>query len=233
MRDESIRAALEQHDVPADSPTFFDDLWELVHAREHAALVRWRRISVVLAGVAVAALAAASVLAAPHGSGVVDSTMTCTLQIQGGLPVFDIGARPRSTVRGKPPYTFTYPAELSMTTGGDVFFGPKLFMAQSSAKGYVLDRSACKSGTHPIPFSRSGLRLVKRTSIGYDGLDLRCVGPARVIARIRLVQNANGEPVGAQMAVHVARSDKPLAYIVWNAGHLTAYGSTACDTHGF
>jgi len=224
MRDERIRAALEQHDVPADSPTFFDDLWELAHAREHAALVRWRRMSVVLAVVAVAALAAASVLAAPHGSGVVDSTMTCTLQIQGGLPVFDIGARPRSTVRGTPPNTFTYPAELTMTTGGDLFAGPKLFTAQSSAKGYVLDRSACKSGAKPIPFSRAGLQLVKRTTIGYDGLDLRCVGPARVFTRIRLVQNANGEPVSAQLAVRVVRTGKPLAYVLWSTGHLTAYG---------
>ena len=52
-RDDIVRAALERQAVPAERTDFFDDLWELVQAREHAAAVRWRRISIVLAAVAV------------------------------------------------------------------------------------------------------------------------------------------------------------------------------------
>ena len=223
-----VRALLEQFQVPPQSRTFFDDLWELVQAREHARAVRWRRISLVLGGVAVAAIAAAGVLAAPRGTPAVDQTVACTLEDQGGLPVVAFQLRARQRRRGGP-YPFTYPAQVAMLTGGQ----KNLFLAQGDSKGYLLAKSDC--GDAPArPLSTKG--LTEHTTIvqgRLEGVQVRCVGPARIAVHVRLQQDAKGFPTHVWLRAAVARTGKPLIDVDWSPALLRESSSPRCQTEGF
>jgi hypothetical protein len=229
MRDDEIRASLEELELPPQPTRFFDDLWELVTAREHAAAVRWRRISVALAVVAVTAITTATVLAAPHGSNVVDQTLVCTLQQQGGIPVVNVGVQPVSPPRKMSTYTWTEPAELLVTTGGDAFQGHRLFDAQSTAKGYLLDTSLCSAGRVKVPLARAGLPSTGVLHQGYKGIQLRCLGPGHVTLHLRLLQDSSGHPTSGQLAARITRTNKPLLYIEWSRGLVRTYAAPSCD----
>jgi len=225
-RDDVVRAALERHDLPRERAGFFDEIWEAVQAREHAAAVRWRRVSAVLAAVAAAAVTAAGVLAAPHTSNVADSTSTCLLGVQGGLPVFDIGAEPLSPPIGAD--GFRIPGNVTMTSSGSLFDGTKLFVAQGGAKGYLLDSSACKDGGRRIPLAADGLAPAGTFKTGYQGVDIRCLVATRITLRVRLTTSSKGLPTRVQLAVRNARTNKPLAFVDWTERVVRAYASRAC-----
>src|SRR5690242_6402846 len=118
-----LEARVVERLVPPESPTFFDDFWELTAQREHLAARRWRRIALALGAVALTAAAAAGVIAAPLGShDVVDEHVTCTTQTQAAYHVFDLGAGPT-----RPPSNyFRQTAQLIISTGGDTYYGTKL-----------------------------------------------------------------------------------------------------------
>lgn len=230
MRDEAVRTALEQLELPPQPVQFFDDLWELVTAREHAAAVRWRRISVALAVVALAAITTATVLAAPHGSNVVDQTLVCTLQQQGGIPVVNVGAQPISPPhKGTGTYTWTEPAELLVTTGGNAFEGHRLFDAQSAAKGYLLDTSLCATTGTRVPLVRAALPSTGVLRQGFKGIALRCLGPGRVTLHLRLVQDSSGHPTSGQLAARITRTNTPLFFVEWSRTLVRTYGAPRCD----
>jgi len=236
MRDEFVRDALEEHVVPAESPTFFDDLWELVTTREHAAAVRCRRISIALAVVAVAAITTATVLAAPHGAGTVDQTVTCALQTQGGIPEMTVVLKPKSPPQGPPKYSYVQPAELDVTTGTTpmgagvpVDNSQRLFLAAGGTKGYLLSHTSCSDHGARPPLARSGLPPTQTLRRGFLGLSIRCLGPAKVTLRVRLTQNANGEPTRVLLAIRAARTGKALVFADWSATLVHAAAARSCD----
>jgi hypothetical protein len=234
-RDLIVRDALEQHVVPEQSPTFFEDLWDLVHRREHSAVVRWRRISIALAAVAIAAIVAATVLAAPHATRTTDQTVTCELQDQGGLPEISVLVRPESPPSGAP-YHYVNPAQLDITTGTapmgagfGVANNQRLFLVAGGTKGYLLSHTACKAGGRRPPLARAGLPPTQTLRRGFLGLIIRCLGPAKVTLRVRLTQNANGEPAHVLLAVRAARTGKALVFADWTATLVRAAAAPSCD----
>lgn len=229
-RDADVRALLEQFEVPAQSRTFFDELWELVQAREHARAVRWRRVSIVLACIAVAAITAAGVVAAPHGTPAVDQTLNCRLEVQGGIPVIAFRLRARQLPHGTR-YAFTYPATVALVTGGE----RSLFVVQADSKGYLLNRSSCTSSNRRVAFSAVGLgehtTLVKNARVG---VEIRCLGPVQVAVHLRLTQDAHGLPSHVRLAAVVARTGKPLIDVDWSQALVREWSSTSrCEAEGY
>ena len=225
-----VRTLLEQFPVPPQPRTFFDDLWELVQTREHARAVRWRRISIALAGIALAAVAAAGVLAAPHGTPAFDQTVTCTLEEQGGIPVVAFQLRAKEPREGSAPYFYTLPAQVQMATGGQ----KNLFVVQSDSKGYILAKSECADASGHGALSTKG--LTQHTTIVQGrryGVEVRCLGPARVTVRIRLQQDARGFPKHVVLRAVATRTGRPLIDLDWSPAVLRESSSPRCQTEDY
>lgn len=231
-RDERVRRALEGMPVPADRPGFFDELWEQVQARERAAARRWRRIALVLALVAAAAISSAGILAtAPTPKNVVDLTAVCHSGIQGGLPVFKVLANPS----GPPPPgdvgAAHPPPGFKVATGVSIEDGlqEQLLSFSSQFSGYQLDRRRCASDKHHVDFSRKGLESAGVYHFGdYVSLARRCLGYTRFVFRVRIVSSDEGAPQSAKLAVVSAKTGKPLMYVQWSQQVATGYAAPAC-----
>jgi hypothetical protein len=237
-RDEWIRAALERAPVPEQSPRFFADLWEAAQARERAAARRWRRVSLVLALVAAAAVSSAAVLAAsPRStSATVDVRGVCAAQEQGGIPAFIVGAivsgprKPGKPSTVKPPPGFHVdPTAWITTTPGFVPDTAPVFSFSTQASGYQLDRRSCPPTSASIPLAREGLGNPVHLDAKSLRLVVRCLGPARFAFRARITNDRYGVPIRAQIAAANARTGKQLVYIAWSPTRVDGWSAASCE----
>jgi hypothetical protein len=67
----------------------------------------------------------------------------------------------------------------------------------------------------------------------FIGYQYRCVGTGRVDVRVRFTTGSKGEPVRAQLAVAVAKTHKPLAYVDWSPSKVTTYARNDCEQSEF
>jgi len=231
MTDERVRDALERMPVPPERPGFFDELWEEAQARERAAARRWRRISLMLALVAAAAISSAGVIAGTTSSNAVDITASCVPDLQGGLPAFIVhaapGAKPKpgADVNAKPPPGFDIVSSVWLETGAQM----KLFGFSSMFSGYQLNRLRCATSKAHVTLTAGKLpRAGVFTYPSYVELRKRCVGFGPFLFRVHIANNGEGTPQKAQLAVATKRG-KPLVFVDWTPARVVTYSSTACS----
>jgi len=226
-----VREATERL-LPPESPTFFDDFWEQAAARDHLAARRWRRRSLALAAVALAAASAAGVIAAPSGTAdVADASLTCETQTQGGYQVFDLGAGPARPASSS---SWRKTASLILTTGGDSYYGTKLLVIDAASRGFLVNKSLCTSSGRDVELARRGLPFQREYRKGsFAGREFRCVRSGRIAFRYRLTTGANGEPVSARVVVEMAKTRRPMIYVEWSPAHVVMYAATSCTDSDF
>jgi hypothetical protein len=234
-RDDWIRAALERAQVPDESPSFFADLWEAAQARERAAVRRWRRVSLVLALLAAAAISSAAVLAAsPAAANVVDVRGVCAAQIVGGIPVFSVtavpsGRPPKKLVNVKPPPGFHVDPSLFLTTGHE-FDAPPLFSLSTYFSGYQLDRRTCTPTRSAIALTHSALPADGVSATDKNSrIHFRCLGAGTFAFRLRIVNDKSGVPASAQVAVVRAKTGKPIVYVEWSPTRVDGWAAPSCE----
>ena len=94
IEDAFVRDVADQF-LPPEDPGFFDEFWSATAQRERLHARRWRRVSLAVATLALAAISAAAVVASPFGrSSTVDQRVSCALRTQGGKTVVNLAVAP-------------------------------------------------------------------------------------------------------------------------------------------
>lgn len=234
--DEYTRRVVDALPVQPETPAFFDALRVHLQEGERRSLRRWRRAALAFALVALLASAAAGVLAATPraASAVVDRTVRCAnLRHETGGPFFDVTSNatgePTTDANGKlpkPPPGFSPVPGIEIRTGDT----QTLLSLSSAASGYQLDRTLCAPVRAPLTFAPHGLPLaMKLTFKDKVQFHVRCVAP-RMLVRIRIVNDASGVPLRAQLLVVRVQGSRPLAYVNWSRQRAEAYASAGCVT---
>jgi hypothetical protein len=228
-----VRAASDRL-LPPEPPDFLDVFWERTAAREHLAVRRWRRATLAAAAVALAALGAAGVIAAPFGSSkVVDRTATCVTQARAGVRLVAIAASPTRPANAAQYGRYTA-AELVFTTGGDWYYGTKLLNLDATLKGYLANEERCANANRDIPLEPRGLSLRADYRKGsYSGRLVTCKTQARIAYRARFTMDEKGRPVSGRVAVQAARGGEPLIYVDWSQRRMRMWAGRACDDEAF
>jgi hypothetical protein len=116
-----------------------------------------------------------------------------------------------------------------MLTGGQ----KSLFVIQGDSKGYLLAKSDCVDAPARA-LSTQGLAEHMTIVQGrLEGVEVRCVGPARITVHIRLQQNAKGFPTHAWLRAVVARTGKPLIDVDWSPAVLRESSSPRCESESY
>ena len=232
--DEYTRRVVDALPVQPESIEFLDVLHARLQDGDRRSLRRWRRAAVAFALVAVLASAVAGVLAATPraASAVVDRTVRCTnlRQLTGG-PFFDVTSiptgQPPADANGnlpKPPTGFKPQPGIEVSSGDT----QALLSLSSAASGYQLDRTLCASARTKLSFGPHGLPLAtKLTAKDSFPFHVRCVAP-RMLVRIRIVSDASGVPLRAQLLVLRVQGQRPLAYVSWSRERAETYAAGAC-----
>jgi hypothetical protein len=236
--DEYTRRVVDELRVQPESPEFFAALRVQLQEGERRSLRRWRRAAVGFALAAVLASTAAAVLAATPraASAVVDRTARCTnlRQLTGG-PFFDVTStptgQPPTDANGnlpKPPPGFHANPGIEIRTGDT----QTVLSLSSGAIGYQLDRTLCAPvktrltlAPHRLPLAT---KLTYKDSVVFH---VRCVAP-RMLVRIRIVSDAAGVPLRAELLVVRVQGQRPLAYVDWSRERAEAYASNGCVSIG-
>lgn len=235
--DQRTREIVDGLRVQPESPRFFDDVWARTQRRESDDVRRWKRAAFVFAGVALAAVAGALVLAtAPSAaSSVVDRTLVCTNVTRAGLPVFKVSAMPTGNPPAadengnlpKPPPGYRPVPSLVLQTG-DVY---ELLRLSTSAAGYQLDNRRCVPQKRKPALSPRGLPAPLTLRNGdFQTFAKRCTDVARIVVRVRIESDSLGVPRKAQVIVTRAKSGKPLVYVDWSRLLVKGYAAPGCET---
>jgi hypothetical protein len=232
MSDDILARELSDRFLPPEEPEFFDTFWSRTAQRERQHARRWRRVSLVAAMLALTALSAAAVVAAPFGkSDTVDQRVSCSLRTQGGKTVVNLAVAPMRKPHAG--YKQSSSAQVMLVTGASWFAGTKLLLLDNAAKGYIVNRNLCKNG----PALALGPRGLPRQSVlpegAFLGYQYRCVGTGRVDIRVKFATGSKGEPTRAQVAVASARTHKPLLYSEWSPAKVTTYARNDCEQSDF
>jgi hypothetical protein len=232
--DEYTRGVFDALRVQPESPLFLDELRLQLHAGERRLVRRWRRAAIAFALAAAVASTAAGVLAATPRtvSNVVDRTVRCTnIAHGGGGPFFDVTSTPTgdppTDANGnlpKPPPGFSPAPAISVRTGDTL----TLLNLSSAASGYQLDRSRCVPSRTALTFASHGLPEAMALAVT-DKVEFhdRCVAP-HMLFRIRIVNDASGVPLRAQLLVVREQGKRPLAYVSWTRDRAVAFASSGC-----
>src|SRR3954452_4717008 len=95
MSEDVIVRELSDRYLPPESADFFDEFWSQAAQRERLHARRWRRITFVAAALALSALSAAAVVAAPFGrSSTIEQRVSCSLRGQGRVTVLNLAVAP-------------------------------------------------------------------------------------------------------------------------------------------
>ena len=179
-----------------------------------------------------AALFAASVVLAAAAPKPVDLTLQCTLAaFPGGLNAVDVESSPTGPpirdADGKlrsPPPGFSPIPGIRLTTGRP----PVLLELSSGATGYRLDKARCRP-SRPAP-ALAPHRLPSIFTLGLSDRKeflYRCPA-ARVLVRIRLVEDGDGIPLRARFLLERLPGGRPLVYLDWSRSRDRAYAAGAC-----
>src|SRR4051812_1182681 len=151
--------------------------------------------------VAVLALAGGSSVALAAGPA--DVTLQCADLVKGGLPLFTVyaapGGNPPAGDNAQPPPGFR-PVDngLSIETGDAAY----LLRLTPFATGYELDRRLCKPTKTKPPLAPRGLpKDTTLTTSDQGEFSRRCIDVARITMRLRLVNDGDGRPLRAQLAI--------------------------------
>jgi hypothetical protein len=232
MTEDILVRELSDRFLPPEDPEFFDAFWSQTAQRERLQARRWRRISLIAGMLAVTALSAAAVVAAPFGkSDTVDQRVSCALQTQGGSTVVNLAVAP--TRKPHAGYKQSPSAQLMLVTGASWFAGTKLLLLDNAAKGYIVNRNLCKNGPDLALAPRGLPRQSVLPAGSFLGYQYRCVGTGRVDIRVKFATGSKGEPTKAQIAVASARTHKPLLYSEWSPAKVTTYARNDCEQSDF
>jgi hypothetical protein len=232
MNDDILARELSDRFLPPEEPEFFDAFWSQTAQRERLRARRWRRVSLVAAALALTAVSAAAVVAAPFGSSdTIDQRVSCALRTQGGRTVVNLAVAP--TRKPHAGYKQSSSAQVMLVTGASWFAGTKLLLLDNAAKGYIVNRNLCKNGPN-LTLAPNGLPKQSVLPEGaFAGYQYRCVGTGRVDIRVKFATGSKGEPTHAQIAVASARTHKPLLYAEWSPAQVTTYARNDCDQSAF
>jgi hypothetical protein len=179
--------------------------------------------------VAALALAGGSVARA---AGPADVTLQCTELVKGGLPLFTVyaapgGNPPAGDDNAQPPPGFR-PVDNGLTVEtGDAAY---ILRLTPLATGYEVDHRLCKPTKTKPPLGPRGLPKVTTLTTSDQGeFSRRCIDVARITMRLRVVNDGDGKPLRAQLAIVRAKTRKPLVYVDWARDKVTAWTSPVCD----
>jgi hypothetical protein len=238
MRDERVRASLERVPVPAERSRFLDELWQKAEAGERRAARRWRRTSVVLAVIIVAAGTAAGVLAVGRAGGakVVDRTIGCRVVTNLDSGTLELAAQVRLPPRYAGGGVISQPGSVTASS-------PQLLYAAASSNifangrtaksGYYFDESICQNA-HAIPFVHTGLSSLGDFSrAGQTEFSEACdvARNSMVTVRLRVVLDSAGAPTAARLAIRAGRRQRPAAFVDWTPAAVRAWVAPGCIAH--
>jgi hypothetical protein len=223
---------------PRLSASFRERVRDGIHERERLSRRRWRTAALVLL-VTTAAGAASTAVLAFNGSTsfTVDRTISCPVAVQGGAPVFNVGASVRTVlyVSGKkeiqPGGLGASAAVVSTKTlwyaqalAGDLAAG-----ADSMKAGYSFDSTICSPASR-IPLTGAGLpKPTRLTATPADSASsARCLFFSSIRVRMRVTINHAGVPTAAKFAVRGGKKLRPLAFVDWTPKSATVAFSSAC-----
>ena len=212
-----MRDVLDRIPEPPESPGFFDRLWQRAEQADRRAARRWRWTAIGVAAVALTAAGVGAVAATRGTTSVVDTTVSCSLQDQGGVPGFTIGATPNTRYPSGTPI----PAGFGVSTGANP--STLLLGVDRRFKGYRLDEQDC----HRAPKIRLDANGLPKTPTVYRGgqyrsFALECT-VGRLVFRARLRTGPDGLVSSAQLAVRATKREKPIAYVDWTPTKVVAY----------
>jgi hypothetical protein len=225
---------LEQLVAPSAPADFRELLWERVAERERRAARRRVAAGAVVAIAAAGALSAAGVLAlGRHDAGGAakryDATRSCSVSIQGGVPVVRLQAH--STYRfynnGK---WFTLAANAGLLTKeGDGLGG-----VGAVPGGYRFRNPGICGPAPQIPLTRSGLPLAGVFKPGEPGIGstdngAQCLVGAHVTVRVRAVVGSNDTPISGALAMRTGKKLRPVVYVDWTPKRVAVYMSDDCN----
>ena len=215
MTDQQVRDALARLSTPAEAPDFFDALWLKAEQQERNAARRWRRASIALATVVLAAATAAGVLAFGRtgSSNVVDQRFAC--KVAAGFGFFD-----NITV-----------AHSALTLW---LASPILEAPDWHHKGRIwAGKPICVSTSRPISFAADGLgppNVLSATGAFAqrgitDRVDCRA---SSFLIRIRETFEVSGESTAMVAAIRSARTNRLIALLRWSPPRLTEVLGSVC-----
>jgi hypothetical protein len=229
MRDDRVRAALERLADPPERDRFFDELWEKAEANARRAARRWRRTSLVFAGVVVAASTAAGVLALGRANGpaLVDRTLSCPSPNLANLVlVFAYLERTHALGYGnnrRPPEWGAVGATAEAVAYAAV--GPTF------KSGYTFDLVHCRP-VPAIPLNHVGLPP-PATFEGTDGEGngWNCRAGRTFAVRLHATLTQSGRAVAVTLAIRSLTRARPVAYVEWTPTRFRAWLGPEC-TYG-
>lgn len=237
---ELARRALAKLELPPEPPRFFEELRERMREHDHAAARRWRRVSVVLAGVAVAAIAtavafAASTLSVGGASKVVEGTISCPVRVLTKAHAVDVGAW-TVTHNSALPASFRA-AGIGVTTDprnvkpGDPSSKQiiQLSLQSGAVNGMAVDVPFCSRSSRSVPLRPAGLPSAGTATPTFrSSFEQRCVTTARALIHYRVTEKGV-VPVRAQVAVADDNPKMtPVAFVEWAPQRVTAFFGNSC-----
>ncbi len=222
-----LQERLVRLEAPPVRPGFREELWERIEERERSATRRWRASAIVAVAVAVAAASAAGVLAFGVASGAtspVDETVSCPIEIVGGVNKLVLGAIPRHKpirVNGKlEPRPGGFWAQSGLTNTP-----VQLAFLTGLKDGVTLDHLVCTPAQR-IPLARAGLPLLNVLNAFHGGtVSQECWVAPRITLRLHVIFGKTGAPIAAQMAIRSGAKRRPVAFFDWTLARIRAYVS--------
>lgn len=228
--DELLEEAFEPYVAPA-APSFFEAFWREAEQRQRRAARRWRGAALALAVIASAAIGAAGVLAASHGTvaGAVDQTWRCSPASAATGAVLGIHGSPKTT--RVDPFFLLSAVQPSNNGGGDFGIAALRFDGSSSTVTWGTQR--CKQ-VHAQPvLGARGLALNNvYTSTFIGSFSGQCITPPQVLVRAH-VTFAHQRVASAKVIVVTATREKPLAYFVWTPRRIGVWLARSCDVRDY
>jgi hypothetical protein len=228
-RDRWVEGELDRLDVPPARPGFHDELWDRIQLVERVAARRWRRASIVLAVVALAATSAAGVLAFPRlergGTTVVDRTYSCATAVSSGVGSVRLSAYVSITA--------TRPGFVELQSGNKIVNHQVVPLLQlgTGKTPLAVDASLCRRTTRAVPLRASGLPSAGVFTASFlGGFDDDCIASGRVLVRARMTLSG-GVATRAEVAVRNEKSGTPIAFLAWSTTRMPAYISARCKDH--
>jgi hypothetical protein len=222
--------------APPPRPGFHDALWDRAVAAERASARRWRRTSIALAAVTIAAIAAASAFAAGLGTdaraSVIDRTLSCATSLQAQRPVMWVQANVKTK---RNPVASLDVITLPATTW--VVTGQKQQMSIGAAKdGFGIDDGSCTASKQRVPLVPSGLpasTTVTSTFLGSFWETCRTADHNRADRTLLHVHVTlkNGIPATAQLAIRNEATGKPVGYVEWTPKRVASWFGPACNAY--
>lgn len=160
----------------------------------------------------------------------IDRTVSCPIPVQGGIPVFGVGAsvggfKTHFGSGGVTTVSYTRPVIWFQNSRKSWDNGPDL------RSGWYVDYESCHAVPR-IPLSHEGLKLdgvarSTRNGLG-DGPDKRCWSASTATFRIRVALGKSGLPVAVRLAVRSGKKLAPLSYVDWTPTRVTSYFASDC-----